>query len=143
MPGTLIRPADRFARMLEHTLGRDLYQPFFGDEVSTRTWMPPVDIRETEEALVVYAEVPGLDKGDIRITLENNLLTLSGERKFDTEVKENEWHRIERAYGSFSRSFRLPTNVASDRVSAVFKNGILEITVPKADEAKPRQIEIQ
>jgi len=113
-----------------------------GEELSNRTWAPPVDVRETEESFVVTAELPGLSKDDISITLENNILKLAGERRFERDTKEEEFHRIERSYGSFTRAFSLPSRVTSDNVAAEFKDGILTITVPKAAEARPRRIEI-
>lgn len=113
-----------------------------GEELSNRPWRPAVDIRETGDAYVVSAELPGLNKDDVQITIENNVLKLTGERRFEKEVKEEEYHRVERAYGSFSRAFALPTRVDPERVEAGFKDGILTITVPKAAEARPRKIEI-
>lgn len=143
MNGSLMSPADRLVRMLERSFPRDVFAPAFTDEPSTRTWMPAVDIRETPEALVVYAEVPGLSKEDIQITLENNLLTLSGERRFEKDTKQEDWHRIERSYGTFSRSFSLPANVAVEKVDATFKDGVLTIMIPKAESARPRKIAIK
>jgi HSP20 family protein len=113
-----------------------------GEEVSNRGWMPPVDIQETEDAYKLHAELPGLTKDDINITLENNVLRLSGERKFEKEVQKESYHRIERTYGAFSRAFALPQQVDADGVQAAFENGILTITVPKAEQAKPRKISI-
>ena len=106
------------------------------------TWMPAVDVQETDTSFVFHAELPGLTKKDIEITLEDNLLTLSGERQFDDREEGRNYHRIERAYGKFSRSFSLPTQVDSSKVAASFKDGILEVEVPKSEEAKPRRIEI-
>ena len=144
MVGTLMSPTDRFARMLERSLGRELFAPLgTADDVSTRAWMPPVDIRETPESLIVYAEVPGVNREDINITLENNVLTLGGERRFEKDTKEQDWHRIERSYGSFSRSFSLPTNVQSEKVEASFKDGVLAIQIPKSEAARPRKIAIK
>lgn len=111
--------------------------------VAPRAWAPPVDIRETEEALVLAAELPGLTKEDVEITLENNILTLAGERKLEKDAKGETWHRVERAYGSFSRSFTLPASVRTDRVEAVFADGILTVTLPKMEESKPRRISIK
>lgn len=113
-----------------------------GEELSNRAWRPAVDIRETGDSYVVSAELPGLSKEDVQITIENNVLKLTGERRFEKEVKEEEFHRVERAYGTFSRAFALPTRVDPERVEASFKDGILTITVPKAAEARPRKIEI-
>lgn len=113
-----------------------------GEEIAARTWVPPVDVQETEEAYKLYAELPGLQKDDIQITLENNVLRLSGERKFERDVKKENFQRIERTYGTFTRSFTLPTQVNAESVQAVFNNGVLTISVPKREEAKPRTIAI-
>jgi HSP20 family protein len=134
---------DRLERMFNQAFG-DLTPTGVGSEdVSTRRWAPAVDIRETDEALTLVAELPGLKREDVTITLENNVLTLSGERKFEKEAKQENYHRIERAYGSFARSFTLPNNVKADQVQAAFKDGVLSITLPKVEEAKPRKIEIK
>lgn len=113
------------------------------EETSNRTWLPAVDIREAGDALELAVELPGLGKDDIDITLENRTLTLRGERKFEKNVDKTNYHRIERSYGAFSRSFTLPTDVATDEVQASFDNGVLWITIPKAEEAKPRKITIK
>jgi HSP20 family protein len=112
------------------------------EELSTRTWAPPVDIRETPEAYLLHVELPGLTRGDLEITLENNVLRLSGERKFDPDAQKQVYHRLERPYGAFARSFTLPSQVAADRVEATFQDGVLTVTVPKAEQAKPRKINI-
>lgn len=122
-----------------------LFDTFFnegGEDLATRTWTPPVDIQETDDAYRIQVELPGMKKEDIQITLENNVLRLSGERKFEKDVKKENFHRIERVYGTFSRSFALPTQVSSDKVDAKFQDGVLTITVPKAEQAKPRRISI-
>ncbi|MFN7963027.1 MAG: Hsp20/alpha crystallin family protein [Thermoanaerobaculia bacterium] len=116
--------------------------PTLGEEMSTRNWVPAVDIKETDEAFVIHAELPGLTKEDISITLENNVLRLAGERKFEKEMDKDNYHRIERAYGSFNRAFSLGTGVVAEKVNAQFKDGILTVTVPKAEETKPRKIAI-
>jgi len=112
-------------------------------EGNVRTWSPALDVHETEDAYVVEAEVPGLDKKDIEITVLEDLLTIKGERKRDEEVKEDSYHRIERTYGSFQRSISLPNSVDSGKVAAHFKNGVLHITLPKREEAKPREIQVE
>ncbi len=109
---------------------------------STRTWAPAVDILETTEAYVVKAEIPGVAKDAVHVTVENNVLTLKGERKLEKDDVKESYHRIERTYGAFARSFTLPTRVDNDRVEAKFDQGVLTITVPKAAEAKPKRIEI-
>jgi HSP20 family protein len=112
------------------------------EEAATRDWSPLVDIRENDATLQFHVELPGMTKDNVEITVENNVLTVSGERKFEKETKEQTFHRVERAYGGFSRSFTLPTTVQTDKVAARFDNGVLEITLPKAEESKPRKIDI-
>jgi HSP20 family protein len=111
---------------------------------TNRTWLPPVDIVETEESFVATADLPGLTKEDIDISLENNLLTVSGERRYEksTDGDEGKFRRVERAYGSFRRSFNLPTGVDVQKVQAQFEHGVLILTMPKAEVAKSRKIAI-
>ncbi len=106
------------------------------------TWTPSVDIYETENALILSAEVPGIDEKDIEIKIEDSTLTLKGERKFEKETKEENYHRIERAYGSFYRSFTLPHYIDQDNIKAEHENGVLKITMPKKPELKPRKVKI-
>ncbi|HYO13654.1 MAG TPA: Hsp20/alpha crystallin family protein [Thermoanaerobaculia bacterium] len=113
-----------------------------GEDLASRAWMPAVDIQETEDAYRLDAELPGLTKDDIQITLENNVLRLSGERKLEKDVKRDNYHRVERTYGTFSRSFALPSQVNAEGVQATFENGVLTLTVPKSESAKPRRIAI-
>jgi HSP20 family protein len=129
---------DPFFRLFDTFLNQDMA----GEDVSNRAWLPPVDIQETEEAYRLTAELPGLTKEDINITLENNVLRLSGERKFEKDARKESYHRIERTYGAFSRSFALPHQVSSEKVTASFENGVLTLTVPKAEQARPRKITI-
>lgn len=107
------------------------------------TWVPPVDVRETDSSYVFAAELPGLTKDDVEITLEDNLLTLSGEREVVEKSETETYHRIERSQGKFSRSFSLPSQVDSTKVAATFQDGVLTIEVPKSEQAKPRRIEIR
>ena len=111
-------------------------------ELSTRSWAPPVDIYETEEAIVLKAELPGVDPKDVEVRVEDNTLFLKVERKFEKEVKEQNYHRVERSYGSFARSFSLPNSISTDQVKAEFKDGLLTLTMPKREEAKPKTIKI-
>ena len=107
------------------------------------SWVPPVDIYQTgEHELVLKAELPDLSREEIDITVENFVLTLKGEKKLATEVKEEQFHHIERSYGSFSRSFSLPRTVDATKVSADYKNGVLTVRLPLREEAKPRQIKV-
>jgi HSP20 family protein len=131
---------DPFFRVFDSLLNNQDLLP--SEEVSNRTWMPPVDIQETVDSFRLTAELPGLTKEDINITLENNVLRLAGERKFEKDAKKEGFHRIERTYGAFARAFTLPSQVNHDGVEAAFENGILTINVPKAEQAKPRKITI-
>lgn len=105
-------------------------------------FLPAVDIAEDDQNITLQAEIPGVKMEDLKITLENNVLTIAGERKFKEEEKKENYHRIERRYGKFTRSFTLPTGVNAEKVNAVFENGILNITLPKREEFKPKQITI-
>jgi len=133
---------DRLSRLFEQTFGDAYTGTEESEDVASRSWMPAVDIAESDEALTLYAELPGLAKEDVEITLEDNVLTIKGERKFAREESKESYHRIERAYGVFHRSFHLPSNVRSDKVQARFDNGVLRIDIPKQEEAKPRKIAI-
>ena len=106
------------------------------------SWAPAVDIYEQGHDIVLKAELPGVDPKDVDIRLENNVLTLRGQRKFENEVNKESYHRVERSYGSFSRSFTLPLVVDQGNIKADFKDGILKLVLPKREEAKPKQIEI-
>lgn len=131
----------RFDRLFDETFG-DMYGREEGEDVSSRSWTPAVDIAETDEGLTLYAELPGLSREDVEITLEDNVLAIKGERRFERDETKENYHRIERAYGVFQRSFHLPANVRSDQVKASFEDGVLRVEIPKAEEAKPRKIEI-
>ncbi len=107
------------------------------------SWMPPVDIYQSgDQELVLKAEVPDMNRDDIEITVDNGTLTIRGEKKFDSDVKEEQFHRIERHYGTFSRSFSLPPTVDPGKVAAEYKNGVLTVKLPLREEAKPRQIKV-
>jgi HSP20 family protein len=106
------------------------------------SWAPSVDIYEQDGNLVLKAELPGIDPKDVDVRVENNVLTLRGERKLDTEVSKENYHRVERSYGAFSRSFTLPNVVDTDKIKAEFKDGVLRLVLPKKEEAKPKQITI-
>lgn len=132
---------DRMNQLFSQTFGgfenTDFEQPLF-----TATFVPPVDILENEHDITLQAEIPGLKQEDLSITLENNVLTIAGERKFKDEEKKDNFHRIERRYGKFTRSFTLPASVDGENVNATFENGLLNITLPKKEEFKPKQIMI-
>jgi len=125
-------------RLFQGTLNRLL-----SDQAATRPWAPLVDILETENELVLQADVPGVELKDIDIQIENGTLTLKGERKFEKEEKDKGVHRLERSYGSFIRYFTIPETVDSDNVKADYQNGVLTVTLPKKEVAKPRAIKVQ
>ncbi|MGB9773233.1 MAG: Hsp20/alpha crystallin family protein [Bacteroidota bacterium] len=114
-----------------------------GGEEELTMWAPSADISESDDAYEVRLDLPGVSKDDVKITLENRTLCVQGERKQEKETKGKNYHRMERVYGSFQRTFTLPSTVKTDKIDAKFKDGVLTITLPKAEEAKPKQIEIK
>jgi len=141
---TLVRwdPARELASMEVDRLHR-MFNEFYGGPFS-RTWVPAVDVFETDtHEFVIKAELPEVKREDINITFDNGVLTLSGERKAEFETSRDNYHRVERHHGSFSRSFTLPTSVDPARIEASYKDGVLTVRVPKREEAKPKQIEIK
>jgi HSP20 family protein len=116
--------------------------PSRGDGSTLTAWAPAVDVYETEDELVIKADLPDVSEKDLDVRIENNMLTIHGERKFEQKVKEENYLRMERAYGSFSRSFSLPSSVNTDAVQAEYKDGVLNITLPKRAESKPKQVKI-
>jgi HSP20 family protein len=120
-----------------------LFDTFFGQgERDARRWVPPMDLVESEKHFVLKADLPGLSEGDVAIEVEDGTLRISGERKAEREESERGWYRIERSFGSFSRSLSLPDGVDTDGIDASFRNGVLEVRIPKPAERKPRRIEI-
>jgi len=113
-----------------------------GDNGALTTWAPAVDIYETENELVLKADIPDMNEKDLDIRVENNMLTIRGERKFEQKVKEDNYLRIERTYGSFSRSFGLPNTVNTEGIKAEYKNGVLTVELPKRAESKPKQVKV-
>lgn len=106
-------------------------------------WSPAVDISETKDEIIVSADLPGLQKDEIKVDVENNVLTFSGERRQEEKTEGSNVHRLERSYGYFSRSFTLPATVRSDAIKAAYKDGVLRLKLPKVEEAKPRQIAVE
>jgi len=137
----LVSLQDRMNRLFDESF-RGVTRPGEEDWALGGTWAPAVDIFEQDGNIVLKAELPGVDTKDVDVRVENNTLTLRGERKFDNEVKKENYHRVERAYGSFSRSFTLPTVVDTDKIRAEFKDGVLRVMLPKKEEARPKQIAI-
>jgi HSP20 family protein len=130
---------DRMNRVFEDTLARGRRD----EEVFTGTWAPPVDIVETKDKLTLTAELPGFAEDQIHIDFEDGVLAIAGERRFEKESKEENYHRVERSYGKFLRSFSLPGHVDSQKISARFVNGLLTIEMPKREETKPKSIKVQ
>lgn len=119
------------------------WPPLREEDLVQGEWVPPVDIYETADSIVLKAEFPGMTREDISVEVKNHTLCLRGEKKFAKEVKEENYHRIERTYGSFHRTFTLPGTVQQAQVKAKFKDGVLEITLPKVEEAKPKPVEVE
>jgi HSP20 family protein len=133
----LVTLSDRLNRALAEPAGP------FATNTSYGSWSPPVDIFERPDGLVIRAEIPGVQKEEIDVRIENNVLTLHGERRREAGFDESSAHRLERVFGAFTRSFSLPATVDSGKISAAYRDGVLEIVLPKADEAKPKRIQIQ
>jgi len=129
-------------RAFEDAFSRMLTEP-----ASNRPWAPPVDIYETENELVLKADLPDVDLEDIDVRVENQTLTIAGERKFEAPQQDGDgnkgYHRIERSYGNFVRSFGVPQTFDTEKIAAAFKNGVLTVTLPKKEAAKPRQIKVE
>src|ERR1700759_405628 len=123
-------------------LFNDAFERTSNEESNLTSWAPAVDIHENEHELVVKADLPGVEAKDLDIRVENNILTIRGERRFEKKVNEDNYLRVERAYGSFSRSFSLANTVNADGIKADYQNGVLTLNVPKREEAKPKQIKV-
>jgi HSP20 family protein len=114
-----------------------------GERADLGLWAPALDISETDNEIVVKADLPGVKKEDVSISITNNILVIKGEKKREVEENKENFHRVERVYGSFHRSIELPTAVQTDKVNASYQNGVLTIVLPKSEEAKPKEIEIK
>jgi len=140
---------DPFTEMADLRREMDqVFGEFFGRTPSTMAateaiWSPLVDIHETKDSYLLLAELPGVKQEDIQLSVEGDTLTLKGERKRETEIKEDQYHRIERSYGRFERSILLPSVVDPNRVKATYRDGVLEIQLPKKEEAKPKEIKVE
>jgi len=124
-------------------LFEDAFTRLFNEPQTNRPWSPAVDIYETENELVVKADLPDVDLKDIDVRVENQTLTIAGERKFEKKDSGKGYHRIERNYGNFVRSFAVPNSFDTDKIAASFKNGVLNVSLPKKDAARPRQVKIE
>jgi HSP20 family protein len=130
---------DEVNRLFSNNLTRS-----FGDEgIARGAWNPSVDIFENKDQIVLEAELPGMNREDFELTIENNVITLRGERRFEKKDENDNYHRVERSYGSFTRSFTLPQTVTAESAAAEYRNGVLRVTLPKREEIKARRIEIQ
>ncbi len=134
----LLTIQDRINNLFEDTLGLKDDQ-----SLATTTWRPLVDIFEDDQAITIKAELPEMDEKDIQIDLDNNMLTIKGERKLEKEEKKESYHRVERFYGSFQRSFELPATVDREKISASYDKGVLKVTMPKKEESKPKKVQIE
>ena len=144
--GGLRRRNDVFSEMtgIQQEMNR-LFDEFFGERrsgLAEGNWLPAVDVSENDADIVVRAELPGMTQNDIQLNLQDNVLTLTGEKKQETKDEQKNYHRTECSYGSFTRSFTLPANVNQEQIKATFKDGVLEIVLPKAEEAKAKKIAI-
>jgi HSP20 family protein len=131
---------DEMNRVFARTVGD---RPSGGAAAAGAAWAPPVDILDTAEAFVIKAELPGLRPEDVEVELDEDVLSIRGERRFEEDVEEGRYHRIERAYGAFARTLHLPQGVRQDDISATFTDGVLEVRVPKAEEVRPRRISVE
>ena len=130
---------DRFSRFFD---GSFFPTARFSDESGLRDWRPVVDIYDSDDKIVVKADIPGVDKKDIHVDVKDGVLTLSGERSFENEVKEERYHHKERSFGKFQRSFTLPEGMDLEKIDADYKDGVLKIEIPKPEAKKPKKIEI-
>jgi HSP20 family protein len=144
----MLRKSEPSSLWSERSLFPNLFDEFFNDrsfrslQETARTWTPAVDILEKDGNLILRAELPGINEKEIDLKLEGNVLTLRGERKLEDEQDSNNYHRIERFYGAFSRSFTLPETVDRDQIKADYKSGVLTVTIPQKPEVKPREIPV-
>lgn len=137
------RDFDRMRQDMDRLWGSFFERGISGRRGEMYDWLPSLDVAETKNEIVVKAEVPGMESKDIDISLSDGVLTIKGEKKQEKEEKEEDYHLIERSYGSFTRSVQLPTKVRSDKIQASYKNGVLTITLPKSEEIKKKEVKIK
>ena len=141
-------PVPRAIDRLQREMNRAFDDFFRGDLFDTgsalaQSWSPAVDVSETKDSYVIHAELPGVKKDEVKITMHDNLLSIRGEKKSETEKKEENFHRVERVYGAFERTFSLPGSVKSDNIEAKYNDGVLTITLPKTEEAREKIIDVK
>ena len=141
---TKFEPFDELTTLknrLDRVMNR--FTPAFEEEIFTTQWAPPADVLETKEALLIKVELPGFTEKDIKVEIENGVLSISGERKLEKKDEEKNYYRIERSYGKFIRSFTLPANLYGEKILATVNNGLLEVEIPKKESAKPRTVNVE
>ncbi|OFV99401.1 MAG: molecular chaperone [Acidobacteria bacterium RIFCSPLOWO2_12_FULL_54_10] len=136
----LVNMRDRMDRLFQDYPGRSWPEE---EALAKDIWNPPVDVFETKDSLVLKADLPQVNKEDVDISVDGNLLTIRGERKREKEINEKDYYRMERSYGTFSRSFTLPGTVNAEKIEASFEGGVLSVTLPKKEESKPKQIKVK
>ncbi len=129
-----------FNRMIDRFFSPEIFNQA---DVTRNGWIPSLDVEENKDEFKVIVELPGVSKDDVNITFQDDTLTIEGERKKEDEKKDVDYHRVERRYGKFSRSFKLPTHIDANKIDASFKDGLLTIQLPKAEEVKPKQINVK
>jgi HSP20 family protein len=139
-PSDMLNIQREINRMFDSCFRGGVQEP---SELLTSTWSPSVDITEKDDGYIVKVELPGVGKDDVKITMQDNVLTIGGEKKQEKESKESNFHRIERSYGRFQRSFSLPSAVKSDKIEAEYKDGILRVVLPKSEASRPKQIDVK
>ena len=138
-----VREMEDFQNRLSALLGRPPRRGNGREEITLPEWTPPADITEDDKEYLIKTELPEMKKEDVKVAVENGVLIISGERKFEKEEKKKKYHRVERGYGTFMRSFALPDDADFNKVNAEFKNGVLTVHVPKSERAKPKQVEVK
>jgi HSP20 family protein len=132
---------DEMNRLFDRFFGKELWDE--DEQLSQMNWFPVVDIKENKDEFAVFAELPGMKKEDVHITFSDGKLVVEGERKKEQEENEANYHRVERSYGKFCRTFQLPSGIQANKIAADFKDGILKIKLPKSEEVKPKEIEVK
>lgn len=136
----LLNIQDEMNRVMDRFFSPELFE---GSDFSTSRWLPNMDVQEDRDRFTISMELPGLSKDDVSLTVREGVLTIEGERKQEDEKEGVNYHRVERRYGKFLRSFQLPVRVQEDKIEAVFKEGVLTVQIPKAEEVKPKQIAVK
>src|SRR5205809_4977747 len=137
------REMEEFQNRLSTLFGRPLRRTNGREEITLPEWTPLADITEDDKEYLIKAELPEMKKEEVKVTVENGVLTITGERKFEKEEKDKKYHRIERSYGNFLRSFTLPDGADGSKVNAEFKDGVLKVHLPKGEKAKPKAVEVK